>query len=187
MDDDLVATFIRETLLQCEYALKAYDDFSLALQFYRSGDSTELVFYHIQTFLITAAMVSKLLWPPQSNRRARGVRLRTELGLRGDLTVRTREFRDHIEHFDERLHDYEKPQHPELGGPLYLDLVVSPTSDIPSYQTWEKHRFLHSESRKFHFYGKALPLADVASELEEIRGKCHDWLVSHHPPPDESY
>jgi hypothetical protein len=61
----------------------------------------------VQTLLVAAANVSKLLWPPGPSSLGavpdRGEQVRRLLGIADDSPLRDRAARNHAEHFDERL------------------------------------------------------------------------------------
>jgi len=123
MERDL---YFREIALQCKYALAAFDDLQRELQtlFAVEGRVTavpaqlrpsERVFFHIQNFLVAAANVSKLFWPPKNSdpnkdnmAKGRSEELRQALSVpdnHNDSPVGARKLRNAFEHFDERLDD----------------------------------------------------------------------------------
>jgi hypothetical protein len=57
----------------------------------------------LQNVLIQAAAVSRYFWPVRSGHDWRGAQLRGAFGIRDDNPLRSRDLRNCIEHFDERL------------------------------------------------------------------------------------
>jgi hypothetical protein len=135
MDDFAVDVYLREVGTQCRFALnaaKALDNvlprMSVAAhEGDRSKSKTlhEEVFRTIHSLLTHSSNVSRLLWPapPRRGKKEadaafqtrcsrvprveRAARLRTVLSLPDDAHVLTsRQLRDHLEHFDERLDDW---------------------------------------------------------------------------------
>ncbi|MCJ7790879.1 MAG: hypothetical protein MUP49_00440 [Dehalococcoidia bacterium] len=61
------------------------------------------IWYSIQAFLLAVGNVSKLLWPPDEHFAKRGAELRKSLSVGDNSPLAPRRFRNHFEHFDERL------------------------------------------------------------------------------------
>jgi hypothetical protein len=70
-----------------------------------SGD-IDRIWYSVQSLLVAAGNVSKLLWPSQSTARQRGEELRSSLRVPDSSPLEPRTFRNHFEHFDERLEEW---------------------------------------------------------------------------------
>jgi hypothetical protein len=107
--------YLWEIEAQCQFTFKAWDNLEQAI---RDGDY-DLQMYSIQAFLVAAANVSKLLWPspfqskcgeekPESAVFAeqRGEELRKLLSMSDDSPLHSRAFRNHVEHYDERMDDW---------------------------------------------------------------------------------
>lgn len=59
----------------------------------------------IQTILVAAGNVSKILWPNEKYK-VRGEKLRQLLNVEKDNPLSNRKFRNHFEHYDERIEEY---------------------------------------------------------------------------------
>lgn len=66
------------------------------------GLLTNRLWYSLQNFLVAVANVSKLLW----NGEARGEKLRKLYGVEESSPLKGKRFRNHFEHFDERIDDW---------------------------------------------------------------------------------
>jgi len=99
MNARLLELFLIETDLQCDFALMAWNDAEEGVK----GGNNDRVWYSLQAFLIAAANVSKLLWPPASSSTAQRCRLRDALNIEESSPLRSRDLRNCFEHFEERL------------------------------------------------------------------------------------
>lgn len=104
MDKLVLRVFVREVELQCIFANLAYQDLRQAL----ADSNTEQVFFAAQALLGAVGNVSKLLWPTKTGNAERGTRLREVLAVSDDSPIAPRTFRNHFEHFDERLDEWTK-------------------------------------------------------------------------------
>lgn len=109
MTERLKSLYLLELKNQCAFALIAYDSVSLSLyklnnntDMRKTGDVMNCLWYHIQSFLISTANISKILWPINDTHK-RGESLRNYLGISVQSPLESRTFRNHFEHFDERL------------------------------------------------------------------------------------
>lgn len=90
---------------QCKFALIAVRDLKQALHI-PGGDR---LWHSVQAFLVAAGNISKLLWPPRRRRPLipeRASELRTSLSVGEHSPLKRRTFRNHFEHFDERLEQW---------------------------------------------------------------------------------
>jgi hypothetical protein len=99
MDKVVLHIFQREVERQCRFALMAIEDLNKALQ----TNNMDRIWYSIQSILVAAGNISKLLWPSAPHLPDRGTELRASLSVGMDSPLEPRTFRNHFEHFDERL------------------------------------------------------------------------------------
>ncbi|TKJ42180.1 hypothetical protein CEE37_00445 [candidate division LCP-89 bacterium B3_LCP] len=99
MDKKILRIFLRETERQCMFTIMAFQDLEKALP----SHDKDRIWYSIQSFLVSAGNVSKLLWPPNAKIPDRAEQLRNSLGVNYNSPLEPRKFRNHFEHFDERL------------------------------------------------------------------------------------
>ena len=62
-----------------------------------------MILDELQNLLVQAAAVSRYFWPARANHEWRGAQLRRAFAVGDDSPLRSRELRNSIEHFDERL------------------------------------------------------------------------------------
>jgi hypothetical protein len=121
--------------------------------------------YSIQALLVAAGNVSKLLWPPRVHHiRRRGEQLRASLQLGNDSPLRPREFRNHFEHFDERLESWvTSPQRRN-----FVDSNVGSPDQIQGFDVADFLRNLDPSTRMLHFRGDVYCLGPVVAALRSV-------------------
>lgn len=124
------SVLINEIVLQSKIALRAFEKLE---NYEKSVD----IWLYIQSILVSSANISKILWPKSSNYKIRAIEFRLLLNIADDNILSSREFRNHFEHFDERIEDYFK----EYNGGLYLDLFI--TSKHSTNNLDMEYNFIH--------------------------------------------
>ena len=94
--------FQREIERQCKFAIIAIEQTKVGL----ANNNFDLVWYAIQNFLVAVGNISKIFWPPNQKYQMRGEELRKSLGIEHNSPIQPRSFRNHFEHFDERLESW---------------------------------------------------------------------------------
>jgi len=102
MDIRLLRLFQGEVERQCRFAVMASRDIERSL----ATQNNDLLWYSVQAFLVAVGNMSRLLWPPRPRLPGRGEALRESLSVSGDSPLEPRHFRNHFEHFDERLEEW---------------------------------------------------------------------------------
>src|SRR3954468_20391091 len=110
--------FLGEIEFQSQLAAKAAERLPTCGEAF---DSIE-VWSAIQSILIAAANVSKILWPARSQSAARGAMLRALLNIDANNTLADRKLRNHFEHYDERIEDWISDQR----SAVYIDQIIGP-------------------------------------------------------------
>ena len=118
----------------------------------------------IQLILIAAGNVSKILWPGRDKNKARGIHLRTLLKIEDGNPIADRKFRDHFEHYDERLEKWTEKRR------AYFDFVMNPSMQSFGYQNIS--RGYNVDSNTLVFQGEELDLNVILIALKEIKAKC---------------
>lgn len=131
------------------------------------------VWSSIQSILIATGNVSKILWP-QKKYKSRGEKLRKLLNVDKNNLLSNRKFRNHFEHYDERIELWFETQ----PSAVYRDLSMNPS--ISSFNKWLNftHRGYNSFNDTLIFRGESLDLGALLNELEEIRKKCGSYVMS---------
>jgi hypothetical protein len=126
----------------------------------------------IQSILVAAGNVSKILWPNEIYK-VRGEKLRQLLKVEKDNPLSSRKFRNHFEHYDERIEEYfqGKPQG------VYIDLAMNPSlrSGLFGNPALNTHRGYNSFNNTLIFRGETLDLNAVLMALENILNNCKSY------------
>jgi hypothetical protein len=178
LDPMLLEGFVREVRQQCDFALIAVQGLNDTLN---SGGGVDGAFFYCHGFLTHAANLSKLLWPGavrgdatfKNEVSSRGRLLRSELSIPQGLLIESRKFRDHLEHFDERLHSWAR----ESPNRLLLDMNVAPAGSISVMGSTpgDSLRHLDPSAMVMSFRGDTLELQRAADEVVHLRTAAADW------------
>jgi hypothetical protein len=130
-----------------------------------TSNDTDRVWYSIQSLLVATANVSKLLWPSKSASSARGDTLRTTLQVENDSPLASRAFRNHFEHFDERLEEWDiSPQ-----THMVVDSNIGPLGSIKGGASFVYVRNYDPSTETLTFHGEVYELRPVIKALEILR------------------
>lgn len=155
--------FIGEIVLQSKIAHRAAE----RLLATRDNFDQIEVWCSIQSILVAAGNVSKILWP-QKKHAARGEKLRKLLNVNQNNLLSDRKFRNHFEHYDERIDAW----FAENSSAVYMDMVIDPFKSIRGHFPTNNHRAYDPLTQTLTFRGDSIDLAAVLNELDEIRLKC---------------
>lgn len=192
MDPFVRSIYLGEIETQCRFGLNAVTYLNSAMQALHSNDaqSTEQrmythreVFRSIHSFLTHASNISKMLWPALPKRRKnendeqygdrcstlkkvrRAAELRTSLSLPHDEhQLKSRRLRDHLEHFDERLDDWEETS----SHRIYVQDTIGPPTAIVGPQETDRMRWFDPYTNNFLFRGETFNLQEIATAIDEI-------------------
>ena len=151
---------IGEIVTQSKFAEKAAD------QLIKSSDPVE-VWGSIQSILVAVANVSKILWPIKKYM-ARGKQLRELLGIDDNNLLSDRTFRNHFEHYDERIEEWFDSN----DSAAYMDSSINPFEPTPFSLPKFYHRSYNPTNQTLSFRNESINLAEVLAALAEIRKKC---------------
>jgi hypothetical protein len=124
----------------------------------------------IQSILIAAANVSKMLWPPRKRSAVRGDALRKLLDVDARNPLFDRSLRNHFEHYDERIEDWFEGE----SSAVYMDSRIDPFDSVWGHNPANIHRGYNPLTKTLTFRGESTDLAAILSALEEIRHKCRN-------------
>ncbi len=96
----MAAHDLKEALHAMQVTQEADDPFA------HHKDWMDRLWYSVQALLVAAGNISKLLWPPKELLPERGAELRASLSVDENSILQPRTFRNHFEHFDERLEQW---------------------------------------------------------------------------------
>ncbi|HJT21482.1 MAG TPA: hypothetical protein VJ746_13485 [Nitrospira sp.] len=146
--------YIREALMQLEFAERCYRDFEIA----RDRQDVRGVFFHLHHFIVHVANVEKLLNPKPSGPRA-GCLL-GHVDVSGIDLKSIRRLRNHMEHFDERLDMWIA----KYDGHTFFDMnIVTGTKGFPAKMFL---RALDGDTFKLH--GEDYPLKHIHQIVVEL-------------------
>lgn len=163
-EDLWVEMSIREIWTQCHFALIAVENIDK-----KAASPTDQAFSSIHSFLSHTANVSKLL----NGRGDSSKTIGQILGVDEGSVIHEREFRNHLEHYDERLKRW-------IGrykeGAVISTYNIGPRSDFTS-----PDRILVSHydpaTKTFTFVDEDFQLDTLAKEAETIQTKADDWVA----------
>lgn len=160
--------FLGEIALQIKIAQRADERLKVARDIF---DNTEL-WCSIQSILVTAGNVSKILWPTDKKYNKRGERLRQLLKVEKDNPLSNRKFRNHFEHYDERIEDS------FINNPsaVYVDLAMNPSLIKSSFSN--AHRGYNSFNNTLIFRGETLHLDEILKALEKLHLECKQYIIT---------
>lgn len=159
--------FISEIVLQSKIAQRAAE----RLKASQNKFDTIEVWCSIQSILVAAGNVSKILWPSKKNE-LRGERLRQIIKVEKSNPLSERKFRNHFEHYDERIEDWFNNH----SSAVYSDLAMNPSlqGNMVSYN----NRGYNSFNNTLVFRGETLDLNEILKALEEILNNCKPYVLT---------
>ena len=157
--------FISEILLQSKIAQRAF----VRLEATQKNFDELEVWCSIQTILVATGNISKILW--SSKNRLRSQRLREMLKIDIDSIILDRKFRNHFEHYDERVEE----RFDNRSGGVYIDLAMNP-SLIGDYGG-NNNRGYNSFDNSLIFRGERLDLNNILNALLEIHNNCKLYVL----------
>jgi hypothetical protein len=171
MREKALKMFQREVERQCSFALTAYS----ALRRAERENDMYLVWYSVQALLVALGNVSKLLWPARSGDRVRGIRLRMSLEVDANSLLQDRSFRNHFEHFDERLDEWAS-----ISDTLdYADSNIGTTPGVGVPFWFAEGEYLRNIYRTDYppafaiaFRGEDFDLPSVIEAVRELKDKA---------------
>ncbi len=143
MNPIILQLFQYELLLQCKTLLIAADDLSRTLpslnKWPRSQPVSEVdrVWIALQSLLVAAANISKLLWGSRGKREKQRAELRASIGITDSSPLRDVDLRNDFEHFDERLETW----FAEPPGPVLMMRNIGPPNMVSPQPDKRFHHF----------------------------------------------
>ena len=160
--------FIGEMAKQSHFADIAADKLAI----HSESDSNE-IWGAIQSILVAAANVSKILWPPNKKYKARGNYLRELLGIDNDNVLSNRTLRNHLEHYDERIEKWFET----TSSAVYFDAKIDPFEKTAMSLPQFFHRTYNPLTREITFRNESFDLAAILDSLAKIREKSRAFAL----------
>lgn len=190
MDEFTKRIFFGELKTQCRFALNAIGQLSFSLQqvSLRELEREKREYFHsevfrgIHSFLTHTSNVSKILWPGVPKQKSgesneqyqqrigkikkvhRAMELRRELGLPSEHTLKNRQLRDHLEHFDERIDDWGE----NSENKNFVQDTIGPENTIVGLAKTDMMRWFNPTNGTFLFRGETFSLQDIATAIENL-------------------
>jgi hypothetical protein len=178
LDKHIKSIYLHEVERQCVFALNAASEVNEALQQASNGDE---VFRNLHSLLTHASNVSRLLWPANppkkkgetkekyASRRksimSRGRTLRQLVNVPdAGHPLQKRTLRDHIEHFDERLDDW---QATSKRRNIVQDLI-GPHNSITGIDDSDRMRAFDPSTKEFNFRGESYDLQKIVTAIAQV-------------------
>ena len=165
--------FFKEISKQIEFVFFAFEDIQAELN--EKGSNSKRFWYSVQSLLISAANISKILYPsPKSRRtnRERAVLLRENLKLEEDSVLADKKIRNCFEHFDEHLDDFISNY--EKSNGVYFDNNIS---DLSSLRDTGKNFYLRNYNPRTNtvtFKNISYEIQPVIDELIKLKQKLEE-------------
>jgi hypothetical protein len=153
---------IREIWTQCHFAERAFSNI-----YPKASTNTDIVFSSIHSFLSHAAKVSKLLKATWESARIGEV-----LGVSEASAIHNRKFRNHLEHYHERLKQWirEKGVNANIGT-----YNIGPKSMIGAPNMFFVNHY-DPASQTFTFVDEDLDLGELLKEIKTIKKAAGTWV-----------
>jgi hypothetical protein len=160
-----VETFVLRILQsQIELQCKAVAGGTAELDRALSIRDVDRIFVALQSILVAAANLSKLLWGSGGRKEAERNRLRESLGVADNSPLRDPDLRNDFEHFDERVERwFESSTHRN-----YLGRFVGPYNAVAGFDTGDRFQHFDPESGVVTFWDHSVYLKDVLAEVKRI-------------------
>jgi hypothetical protein len=130
------------------------------------------VWCSIQSILVAAGNISKILSPPDKKYKLRGDRLRQMLKVEDNCVLLDRKFRNSFfEHYDSRIDEWFE-KHPTVA---YIDLAMNPS--FPG-RNLNAHRGYNSFNNTIEFRGEILDLNAILRAMEKIFENCKPYTLT---------
>ena len=120
--------------------------------------------YRVTATLMGAAL-SRYFWPVRSGHTARGEFLRNRFGVTDASPLKSRDLRNAIEHFDEKLDIYLAKGIVGVIIPNYIGPSLE-SDGVPGHL----FRAYYVDTGKFEVLGQRFPIPPLAKEIERIDG-----------------
>lgn len=133
-----------------------------------SGGEAEMdeILNHLQNIVINGAALSRYLWPPRKAYKWRGIEICEALDVSSSSPLKSRDLRNDIEHFDERLDEYLNQDIVGYILPQYVGRSVD-RSGVPGHL----FRAYFVDTGVFELLGRQYEIPPIAEEIFRIHKK----------------
>ncbi|WP_426713424.1 hypothetical protein [Chromobacterium violaceum] len=180
MDDFDQKVFLMEIEAQCTYALQAIQNLNMAIGgMHATGVDHQRMkflfretFRSLHSFLTHTSNISKMIWPIDSKkhrdiRNARAAHLKTLLKIDDENPIKSRELRDHLEHYDERLdHWAQTSTHKNIAADNIGDWEAIQGLDSGDFMRW-----YDPADKSFRFRGVRYDINELFLAVQALHQK----------------
>jgi hypothetical protein len=132
--------------------------------------NTELILNSLQNLIVQAAAISRYFWPVRKSHEWRGTQLRNAFKVREDSPLKSRDLRNAIEHFDEKLDKY-------LEGGLVGVVLPQFVGPRPHQESVPGHFFraYYLDEGKFQLLGECYDVSPIAKAVLEVHNQLQEF------------
>jgi len=171
MESNYIHIFQTEVKNQCEFAITALQEMQTSL----NQNNLNKFWYSVHGFLTAIGNISKLLWPKDVDCRKE---LRESLNVHDFSSLQPRTFRNHFEHFDERIERWIK----DSKSHNFADRNISTPGGIVGLEDTDFMRNFDPQNNRITFQGEVYDLNPIVGELNPLYKKA---LEESNKPPWE--
>jgi hypothetical protein len=117
--------------------------------------------------LVAVGNISKIFWPINQKYGMRGEELRKSLGIEDNSPIQPRNFRNHFEHFDERLEKWAKSSERHN----FVDSSILPPNMIAGIEPKDFLRIFNPKTWTLTFRGDKYELKPIIKAIYELYPK----------------
>lgn len=168
MNDMELRIFQSEVKKQCEFALTSIAYINDSLSNLEKDNAGNQLWLFVQNFLVSTANVSKLLWGSKKQVSESRKPLRDSLGVEENSLIKSRELRNHFEHFDERIESWATSSKRKN----FVDSNIGPSNFIVGVDLEDFLRNFDTDAMAVTFKGDTFELQPIVDELVDLRKKA---------------
>jgi len=168
METLLLRQLQREVERQCQFAMIALQDMDEA----SANSDGKLFWYSVQNLLVAIGRISQLLWPPDPRVPERGAELRKSLDVGEDSPLKSREFVEYFERFDERLEEWQESSEHHR----FFDSYTEPLDILAETTGGDRFRGFDTEKNAILFHAEPYYLDPISSAVEELSQRAEQEM-----------
>lgn len=163
--------YIHSMLFNTASAVRSFERVSEAFQKISEDESADAVasvddddiLNNLQNIVVQGAALSRYFWPVRKGHGARAELLRTACGVTDENALKSRDLRNAIEHFDEKLDDY-------LAHGIVGNIFPQYVGPLPPRDGVPKHIFraYYTDVVVFELLGKQYEIEPIAREITRL-------------------
>jgi hypothetical protein len=174
MDEFFQRLYLDEIDKQCGHARRALTALERLVSD-RCNDH-QGVFFFIQALMGHVAAISRVLWPPSTSGgrcQTRGEELRSLLDIPDNHSIRSRDLRNHLEHYDERLDAWiQDSEHHNVA----VDFIGPPgVFGGPNMSQRDVFRQFDPGSSSVYFGERSYDIEEISSGIQDIQNRIEKW------------